>query len=107
MAISEATKEAMYLRGLLKDTSKSCEKIMIFNDSQGAQSLIKSKNVYHSRTKHIDLRHHFVRERCEAGDIALYYIPPNDMPADMLTKSLSSKKLLHCQDGLEMMEMQI
>lgn len=105
MAISEATKEAIYLRDMLRDLKESCEKIVLFNDSQGAQRLVCSTIAHHNRTKHIDLRHHFIRERCAAGDIEIKYMPTKDMPADILTKGLSRCKHVHCQDGLGMIEL--
>ena len=47
---------------------------------------------YHSRTKHIDIRHHFIRDSVEVGDIELQYCATNDMVADVLTKALARDK---------------
>ena len=48
-----------------------------------------SKNPkYHGRTKHIDVKHHFIRDKVENGELLLKYCPTNDMIADMLTKAL-------------------
>ena len=44
---------------------------------------------YHGRTKHIDIRHHFVREKVNDGEIELKYCRSDRMLADMLTKGLS------------------
>ena len=72
MAISEAAKEAMYLRDVLSNVGVECECVTLFNDNQGAIKLAQSKN-YHPRTKHIDVRHHFIRDMCEQGVVHLKY----------------------------------
>jgi len=93
LALSEATKEALYLRQMLGEIGLSQPKspIQIDNDNQGAQLLAKN-SVHHSRTKHIDVRHHFIRN-CVAEDIvALGYVPTAQMPADVLTKGLPRAK---------------
>ena len=45
-----------------------------------------------SRTKHIDIQHHFVREKVESGDVKLIYMSTGDMVADTLTKPLPGPK---------------
>lgn len=101
VAMTEATKKAMYLLGTLKDLGISYEKVTLFNDSQSAQKLIQGLG-YSSRTKHIDVCHHFVKECYHSGKIALMYTPTEDMPADVLTKSLSSVKHCKCSTALGM-----
>ncbi|XP_036341059.1 secreted RxLR effector protein 161-like [Rhagoletis pomonella] len=101
MAMTEATKEAMYLQGILKDLGICCPNFTIFNDSQSAQKLIQCLG-YSSRTKHINVRHHFVKECYQSGKIALTYMPTEDMPADVFTKSLSSVKHCKCSAALGM-----
>ena len=103
MALSEATKEAMYFQSLLRDLGVSIdnEQIVLFNDSQSAIKLVLN-NSYHSRTKHIDVRHHFVREVYERELIDLKYLSTERMPADVLTKSLSNVKHRECLVNLGM-----
>ena len=59
----------------------------IYEDNQGAISIAKSP-VGHARTKHIDIRYHFVRKRVQDGAIALKYIGTHEMIAVILTKPL-------------------
>ena len=90
MGLSEGTKEALFLRSLLElvDEGKC---VPLFNDSQSAQKLALNQR-YHSRTKHIDIRHHFIREAIQSDQIELKYLPTDEMIADVLTKSLGKVK---------------
>ena len=47
----------------------------------------------HQRTKHIDIKYHFVRERVEMGDVKLIHIASEDQLADLLTKPLVKPKI--------------
>jgi hypothetical protein len=49
--------------------------------------------VLHQRTKHIDIKYHFVRERVEMGDVKLIHIASEDQLADLLTKPLVKPKI--------------
>lgn len=59
--------------------------------TQGAIALARNP-VYHARTKHIEVQHHFVREKVARGTIILEYCPTEDMLADVLTKALAKDK---------------
>ena len=60
---------------------------VLYNDNNGAVSLTKNTK-HNSRVKHIDIRHHFVRECVENGDIVVRYIPSSENLADIFTKPL-------------------
>ena len=86
MALAEATKEALYLRTLCLSFNiiqESMTKIMC--DNQGAISLTKESSKQHQRTKHIDVRYHFLRNQ---EQVTFDYVPTNDNVADILTKPL-------------------
>ena len=97
MAISEAVKEAIWLHGLLEDLGVGHKQLEVFSDSQSAIHLAKNQ-VFHARTKHIDVRYHFVREILEEGEILLQKIHTTENPADMLTKVVTRTKFEHCLD---------
>jgi hypothetical protein len=63
----------------------------IFVDNQGAMKLADNPQ-FHNRTKHIDIRYHFIRDTLAAGETALQYLPTADMVADILTKPLPRQK---------------
>ena len=66
----------------------------LFSDNQSAITLAK-EHQYHARTKHIDIRFHFIRWIIEEGRLRLIHCPTEDMIADALTKVLPSVKVKH------------
>ncbi len=92
MAISHCTKEARWLRKLMADVGlvqNGATNIMC--DNQGYIALAKNPT-HHSRTKHIDIQHHFIREKLESEEIGLKYCPSQDMVAGVLTKALAKER---------------
>ena len=93
MALCHSTKESTWVKSLLCELGchKSTEPINIMCDNQGSIALAKNA-VYHARTKHIDVRHHFIREKIEANEIKVSYCSTEEMVADILTKGLGKEK---------------
>ncbi|KAL5778179.1 hypothetical protein ACOSP7_011105 [Xanthoceras sorbifolium] len=103
MAVTEAVKEAIWLQGLLKDLGFGQKHVKVHCDSQSAICLAKNQ-VYHVRTKHIDVRYHFVREILEEDQILLQKIHTAENPADMMTKVVTSIKFQHCLDLINILK---
>lgn len=91
MGITEACTEAIYLRNILFEITDNLYSVKIFNDNQGALKL-SANNVFHNRTKHIDVRYHFCRDCVNNKIVNLEYLETDRMPADLLTKSLGRVK---------------
>ena len=93
VALSHAVKEAIWLRNLLNELFplKVPPPITVHRDNQGAIALSKDDR-FHARTKHIDIRFHFVREAVENGQVHVVYCATDDMVADTLTKALPGPK---------------
>jgi hypothetical protein len=92
MAASHCTREAIWLRQLLDDVKcKYDEGTLIMCDNQGAIALAKNL-VYHARMNHIEVQHHFVREKVARGAIILEFCPTEDMLANVLTKALARER---------------
>eukprot|EP00253_Pinus_taeda_P022163 PITA_22163 len=70
IAASDASKEAIWLKGLLNEIGRMQEKVNVLCDSQSAIHLATNPT-YHSRTKHIDVRYHFLRHVIDGGKVAL------------------------------------
>ena len=96
MVASEAVKEAIWLRNLVIELGVHQEpKLVVFCDNQNALHLIK-KQEYHERTKHIDVKYHFIREAISERNILVKKVCIGDNPADMLTKHVPGDKFKHC-----------
>ncbi|GLI71656.1 hypothetical protein VaNZ11_016937 [Volvox africanus] len=87
LSASSVTCEAMFLRKLLIDLDYPVKAVRIWDDNQGAISLIRNP-ITSFRSKHIDVQYHFVRERELFGYVVFEYCPTERMVADMLTKPL-------------------
>ena len=89
MALSAGVQEAIHLRQLMADLGfPQREPTTVYEDNQGCIALSENP-VMHKRTKHIDVRHHFIRERLESGEVALRYVATQNQLADLLTKALN------------------
>lgn len=91
VAQSEAAREALWLRKLLMDLGATVGTIEIKTDSQSALKLLNP--IISQRSKHIDVCHHFTRERIANGELSYSYLATSDMPADALAKSLAESAL--------------
>jgi hypothetical protein len=89
VALSETLKEAIWLKRLRDELQPALTKqpLPLREDNQSAIALAKERR-FSNRTKHIDIRHFFIREQLDAGNVALEYCPTADMLADIFTKAL-------------------
>ena len=89
MAACQAAREALWWQKLLHELGVARHPTtVIHSDSQGSIALSKNPE-HHARSKHIDIRHHFIREQVAANHISLQYMPTEDMLADVMTKPLN------------------
>ena len=92
MATSHCTRKAVWLRQLLADVGYLQERASsIMCEYQGCITLARTPT-HHSHTKHIDIQHHFYREKLKYQEICLKYYPTKDMIADLLTKPLAKNR---------------
>jgi hypothetical protein len=104
MGETQATKEAIWLCSLFKELLPLEDKndlaaTIIYGDNQGAIALARNPQ-FHSRTKHIGIQHHYVREMQEDGKVDLRYISTDKQVADGLTKALPKDPFLSFRDAL-------
>ena len=91
MALTQATQEAVWIQRLKSEISQDTSPILINCDSQSALCIVEN-GVINSRTKHIDIRHHFVKDQIESNVINIQYVRTEEQVADILTKPLGPIK---------------
>ena len=90
MAAADACKEAVWLRRLLSDFGfEQSRPTVIYEDNEACMVLATDEGTLHERSKHIDIRHHFLREKVSSGDVVLVPCTTKEMVADLLTKPLA------------------
>ncbi len=93
IALCLATQEALWLTQLLKELDISIPlPLRIFEDNQGAIA-ISNDPKHHPKTKHIEVKYHFIREKVDSGEIRIQHVESRNMLADLLTKPISKEKL--------------
>ncbi|KAL6342466.1 hypothetical protein AAG906_011156 [Vitis piasezkii] len=88
-------------KGITKELAMYRGKVVVYCDNQSAIHLGKNQS-FHERSKHIDVRMHFVRDIIAVGEIGVGNVPTKDNPSDMLTKSLNVTKFKHCLNLINM-----
>ena len=91
MAISSAGQEVKFLSNLLKEIFNWTGRCVVYEDNQACIAMTQNPQ-FHQRTKHIDIRHHYIRDLVRTGLIELVYCPTDKMVADVLTKGLDKLK---------------
>ncbi|RKK64725.1 Retrovirus-related Pol polyprotein from transposon TNT 1-94 [Fusarium oxysporum] len=104
MGQTQCAKEAIWLRGLLRELLAQykhgdLQTTILYGDNQGAIAMAKNPQ-FHARTKHIDLQWHYVRERALDGDVELQYVPTEQQIADGLTKALPKDRFIAFRNAL-------
>ena len=97
MALTLYTQETMFLSMLPKDFDlKNDRPITIFRDNQGSIVLVKNP-INHNKSKHIDIKYHFIRDAYNDKIIDVVYTPTESNIADLMTKPMSKVKLKNFQ----------
>ena len=91
IALAEAVKEAKWLRRIISELGLIQDTIPICCDSSSAIQLSRNSK-YHERTKYVDVKLHFIREKIERGVVDVVEISTEDNPADALTKPIPTVK---------------
>ena len=89
IAAGSCCAQLLWMKQMLKDYEFDLDTLTVFCDNTSAINISKNL-VQHSRTKHIDIRHHFIRELVENITLVLEYIETEKQIADIFTKALDS-----------------
>nr|GEV07946.1 retrovirus-related Pol polyprotein from transposon TNT 1-94 [Tanacetum cinerariifolium] len=102
VAVSSCCAQVLWMRTQLTDYGFFYDKVPIYCDSKSAIT-ISCNLVQHTRTKHNDVRYHFIKDHVEKGTIKLYFVGTEYQLADLFTKSLPEARLKFLVEKLGMM----
>jgi hypothetical protein len=91
------------MRQTLRDFGYNLSKVPLLCDNASATRLVDNP-IEHSRTKHIDIRHHFLRDHQQKEDIDVYHISTENQLADIFTKPLDEKMFCRLQSELNVLD---
>nr|GEW82412.1 copia protein [Tanacetum cinerariifolium] len=91
IAMSRCCAQILWMRSQLIDYGFAFDNIPLYYDNKSAVALC-CNNVYHSGSKHVDIRHHFIRDQVENGVVELYFVTTNYQLADIFTKALPRER---------------
>ncbi|GKB40935.1 retrovirus-related pol polyprotein from transposon TNT 1-94 [Tanacetum coccineum] len=103
VSAEKACQQALWMKQALVDYDIKLDDIPVLCDNKGAIDLSKNP-VLHSRTKHIEIRHHFLRDNVQKGNITIEKVNSEDNIADILTKPLKREPFNLLRLGLGLME---
>ncbi|GJX75052.1 hypothetical protein Tco_0313647 [Tanacetum coccineum] len=92
IALSGCCAQVLWMRSQLTDYGLGFNKIPMYCDNKSAIALC-CNNVQHSRSKHIDIRFHFIKEQVENGVVELYFVNTEYQLADIFTKALGRERI--------------
>jgi hypothetical protein len=99
MAAAAAVREAMWIRKLLPELGQKVETVKIMGDNTATLKLL-SNSITTDRSKHIDVIHHYARDRALGGEVKFEYVPTTEMVADSLTKAVKPAQFVACRVGM-------
>ena len=93
----------LWMRQTLKEYNIVSNRVPLLCDNESAIK-IAYNTVQHSRTKHIEIRNHFIRDHVARGDIELQYVPTKDQLADIFTKPLDEARFRELRHELNILD---
>lgn len=89
-AEAAAIQEVLWLRGLMKELGLYTRTGSIVHGDNQSTIAVSKNGVRSERTKHVDVKYHFITETVERGDVVLKWVPTNEQHADIFTKALAA-----------------
>ena len=103
IAAGSCVAQIIWMKHQLNDFGLVLEKIPIKCDNMSTICLTKNP-IQHSRTKHIEIRHHFIRDHVQNGDILIDFVCTDDNLADLFTKPLNADRFWKLVRGIGMLD---
>jgi hypothetical protein len=103
VAASQCCAQLLWMRQTLRDFGYNLSKVPLICDNESAIHLADNPSE-HSRTKHIDIRHQFLRDHQRRGDIDVCHISTKNQLADIFTKPLDEKRFCKLRSELNVLD---
>jgi hypothetical protein len=103
VAAASACTQLLWMRQTLKDFGVIWDKVPLLCDNESAIKIAYNP-VQHTRTKHIEIRHHFIRDHVARGDIELSYVCTKEQLADIFTKPLDEARFCYLRNELNIID---
>ena len=95
--------QLLWMRSTLSDFGINVKQVPLLCDNESAIKMTNNP-VQHSRTKHIDIRHHFIRDHQQKGDISIESVGTDDQLADIFTKPLDERSFCKLRNELNILD---
>ena len=106
VAAASGCTQLLWMRQTLRDYGVDNDKVPLLCDNESAIKIAYNP-VQHSRTKHIEIRNHFIRDHVARGDIELQYVPTKDQLADIFTKPLDEARFSYLRNELNIIDSRV
>jgi hypothetical protein len=103
VAAGQCCAQLLWMRQTLRDFGYNLSKVPLLCDNESAIRMADNP-VEHSRTKHIDIRHHFLRDHQQKGDIEVFYVSTENQLADIFTKPLDESTFCRLRSELNVLD---
>jgi hypothetical protein len=103
VAAGQCCAQLLWMRQTLRDFGYNLSKVPLLCDNESAIRLADNP-IEHSRTKHINIRHHFLRDHQQRGGIDIYHISTENQLADIFTKPLDEKRFCRLHSELNVLD---
>jgi hypothetical protein len=103
VAAGQCCAQLLWMRQTLRDFGYNLSKVPLLCDNESAIRMADNL-VEHSRTKHIDIQHHFLRDHQQKGDIEVFYVSTENQLADIFTKPLDESTFCRLRSELNVLD---
>jgi hypothetical protein len=98
VGVSDVLPQILWVRQFLEAQGHGIGKVVLYQDNQSTIALAKKGRSTSARTRHVAIRYFFVKDRVEAGEVVIEYLPTEVMSADIMTKPLQGDLFREMRD---------
>jgi hypothetical protein len=103
ISVGSCCAQVLWMKATLSDFGIKFKKVLLLCDNESAIKMTNNP-VQHARTKNIDVRHHFIRDHQQKGDICLESVGTEDQLANIFTKTMDEKRFCKLRNELNILD---